>query len=126
MTTMTKKIAKGISFGGRAFVLTVCLAGCQWTQPKASDHDKQTIHDVMEHAPAAELWLALARSVKAGSIESTERLAQIVVALGRNGEFSDQDLTKFDVAFPEITTGSRKLTDKDIQSLVQLGQVEQR
>lgn len=126
MTTTAMSLSKRLKLGTAGLVITASIAGCQWTQPAISHDDTRNVHDVLEPAPSAELWLALARSAKAGSIESTDRLAQIVVVLGRNGEFSDQDLTKFDAVFPEIAAHSRKLTDKDIQSLIQLGQVEQR
>lgn len=123
MTLRNRKTVKRNSFCGLA-IAVACTVGCQFTEPVIPIDDSAAVHDPTEQTTPKELWLALARAVKARSIESTERLAQIVVVLGRNGELSDQDLAKFDVAFPRITTTSRELSESDVQSLIQLGQVE--
>jgi hypothetical protein len=105
----------------RHFVLAVIfgylIVGCSLTSPPPQD----CTQDVQQHAPAEEIWRALANAVEARTIATSTRLAQFVVALARHGELSGDDVTQFDQAFPKITTGSRELTDIDVKTLIELG-----
>lgn len=112
--------------GGLLFFIAASVVGCQLSEPVALNDSTDPVHDQLQHATAQEVWLALARAVKAQTIESTERLAQVVLILRRNGELSEQDLAGFDRVFPEIASKTRVLSEADIQVLIQLGQVKPR
>lgn len=100
--------------------LSPFIVGCSLTTSATPD-DVNVPSTVSERAPANEVWQALARAVQARTIETTTRLGQCVVILARNGDLTDQDVAAFDVAFPQISSESRALTDVDMNVLIELG-----
>ncbi len=101
-------------------VLGLVIGGCSLTIPSVSDGEGTSSSNASEQAPAEEIWHALARAVEVRTIENTTQLAQYVVVLARNGDLSAQDVAAFDVAFPQIATVSRTLTETDINTLIGL------
>ena len=92
------------------------FAGCSLTVPVTPDGGT-TVSSRTDHAPAEEIWRALAHAVESHSIESTTRLAQYVSVLATNGELSETDVAAFDSAFPGVTKQDRALTSADARTL---------
>ncbi len=72
---------------------------------------------VEDRATAAEIWHALANAVECHSIASSQRLAQFVVVLTRNGDLSPDDVAAFDKAFPGAAKSDRPLRAEDAVKL---------
>lgn len=95
------------------------MAGCQFTVPTTdttSTNNNQTLTSA-DHAPASEIWIALAHAVDAKTVTSTSQLGQLVVVLSRNGDLSPTDVSQFDLAFPGIATTDRSLVTADADKL---------
>ena len=98
--------------------LLIVIAGCGplTTQPKTPD-DVTKPDVTIERATAADVWLSLANAVDRGTISTTERLAQFVLVLAKNGDLSIDDVKKFDAAFPNATKSTRATTKEDVATL---------
>jgi hypothetical protein len=92
---------------------------CSLTVPALPhpDHSQPSPAVVEEHAPAGEIWSALADAIESRSIDTTTRLAQYVAVLARHGELSTSDVAKFDASFPGILRTARPLTEADVVQL---------
>ena len=91
-------------------------AGCQLaTAPQRQDKDPSP--SAPEHPPAAEVWIALAHAVEAKTLSTTTQLAQVVIALARNGDLSSSDVSEFDAIFVGIVQSDRALSLDDAQAL---------
>ena len=74
--------------------------------------------DVVEdRATSADIWRALANRVECRSITSSQRLAQFVVVLARDGDLSPDDVAAFDAAFPGAVKSDRPLGADDAAKL---------
>lgn len=102
----------------RLFVLVILVAmGCALTVPPETRDDSAKSPEQTLHAPAEEIWRAIANAVERQSITSTAQLAQVVVRLAENGDLSDTDAAKLDAVFPNLTKIQRELTSDDAKIL---------
>jgi hypothetical protein len=86
-------------------------------QPDQQRHDEKPVVKPLKHAPAVEIWSSLANAVDAGTITTSDRLAQFVLQLARNEDLTASDVEKFDAAFPKAIGESRILDEKDAETL---------
>jgi hypothetical protein len=102
-----------------ALVILV-LSGCgPLTTP--FDHPDPSLTKLDEHASAADVWQSLANAVDRGTITTSQRLAQFVVVLARNGELSPDGVSVFEREFPDAAKSERLLGPADVKRLRQLG-----
>jgi hypothetical protein len=109
------------SFRAAAIALIVIgtAGGCTLTVPNSSDSDSRT-QTATEKPTAEDIWQALAQAVRNKSIDSTNRLAQYVTVLVRNGDLTEKDVALFDAVFPRTASEPRPLTERDLQVLLKL------
>jgi hypothetical protein len=98
----------------RIAVLIVIAVGCgPFTKlPNKPDNTPQPI--VIEHAPASEIWIALAHVVETGNVPNLKELARLVKVLADNGELASSDVVAFDAAFPSAPTSVSDLDRKSV------------
>jgi hypothetical protein len=96
------------------FVGLVLMAGCALTTtPDESKPHKPDVPIVDEKVIAADVWETLARRVDKGTIQTADRLSQIVKNLARNGDLSVDDVASYDSAFKNQSKGERLLDSQD-------------
>lgn len=94
-------------------VLSLSVAGCGPLTTPVTDGTKPNPSPIVqEHAPAAEIWIALAHAVETHQIETPFALGQFVQALSQSGDLSESDLASFNAAFPGAPTDQRALDVK--------------
>lgn len=98
-------------------LIVATFAGCELTTQPNNPDGKVKPSPIVERAPADEVWRSLAHAVDAGQITSTNRLAQFVVVLARNGDLSAKDVAAFDATFPGATKTDRALGSDDSAKL---------
>ena len=98
-----------------SLLLILVIAGCTFTVPidphQPNNPDVKPIVDE-EHAPAAEIWRALAHRVEMGTVDTPKNLCRLVRELRTAGELSESDQVKFDSEFPNATTDESELDAK--------------
>jgi hypothetical protein len=72
---------------------------------------------VEDRATAADIWRVLANRVECRSITSSQRLAQFVVVMARQGDLSPDDVAAFDRSFPGAANSDRPLVADDAAKL---------
>ena len=101
-------------------LLLICLvliSGCgPLISPPPVNPDVRP-HVVEDRATAADIWHALANAIECRSIGSSQRLAQFVVVLARNGDLSAGDVAAFDNTFPGAAKSDRPLGSDDAAKL---------
>lgn len=98
----------------RIAVLIVFAVGCGplTKLPDKPDNTPQPI--VIEHAPASEIWIALAHVVETGGVPNLKELARLIKVLADNGELASADVVAFDAAFPGAPTSVSVLDRKSV------------
>jgi hypothetical protein len=98
----------------RIAVLIMLAVGCGplTKLPDQKDNPPQPI--VIEHAPASEIWIALAHVVETGGVPNLKELARLVKVLSDNGELASSDVVAFDSAFPGAPTSVSDLDQKNV------------
>ena len=94
------------------FLALMLIVGCSLTAPvDGKKPDKPDVKPIVEaeHAPAAEIWRALAHRVEMGVITTPKQLARFVRELGDAGELLQADQSAFDSAFPGAATDQSEL-----------------
>lgn len=108
-----------LSWAGGCLILIGSGSGCNLTVPISTDGNSLT-QTATENPRAEDIWQALAQAVRNKSIATTNRLAQFVTVLVRNGDLTQKDVAAFDAAFPRVGSEPRPLTERDLQTLLQL------
>lgn len=106
---------------GLILSLFLCGSGCgPWVQTP-TNLDNPSPHPAEDCATAAEIWSALANAVERGAIPTSQRLAQFVVVLARQGALAETDVAAFDARFTGAATTDRPLGADDVAALRWLG-----
>lgn len=93
-------------------VLLMVLSGGCTLYPDNNDNPKpDTPIVVVDRAPAAEIWIALAHDVESGVIATPKRLAQYVKALIESGDLSESDRAEFDRQFSGASKDPNDFSD---------------
>ena len=103
------------------FLLFLCGSGCGPWVATPTNLDNLPPHPADDRATAAEIWSALANAVERGAILTSQRLAQFVVVLARQGALAETDVAAFDAKFIGAATTDRPLGADDIAALRWLG-----
>lgn len=99
----------------RIVVLIMLVVGCGPLTRLPDQKDSNTPQPiVIEHAPASEIWIALAHVVETGGIPNLKELARLVKVLADNGELANADVVAFDAAFPGAPTSVSELDRKSV------------
>ena len=108
---------------GLILSLFLCASGsgCGPWVATPTNLDNLPPHPADDRATAAEIWSALANAVERGAISTTQRLAQFVVVLARQGALAETDVTAFDARFNGAATTDRPLGADDVAALRWLG-----
>ena len=101
--------------------LFLCGSGCGPWVETPPNLDNPSPHPAEDFATAAEIWSALANAVERGTIPTSQRLAQFVVVLARQGALAETDVAAFDAKFNGAATTDRPLGADDIAALRGLG-----
>jgi hypothetical protein len=99
----------------RISVLIMLAVGCGPFTRLPDQKDSNTPQPiVIEHAPASEIWIALAHVVETGGVPNLKELSRLVKVLADNGELASADVVAFDAAFPGAPTSVKDLEERAV------------